>query len=280
MKKALSTFLCAAIIACMMVFPSMANDGTTNMYTIAPAVMYNGPAYNTAYIQTVPAGVQVICYADKANGFVHCFYDVNQGWIPEVYLSTTLNNNNGGGQNNNLNGTYNKTMYTTDYVYLRKGPSVSKPYVLVLEPNSPIYVYTIKDGWAECDWGSNYHGFVSTDYITGWQPESPVTPVTPAPVTPFSPAGPAGTTVYNGQDWAKVYNFNDYMAYNPALVPIFGNDPAGAIAHFVTCGIKEGRRASVNFDLYTYMNQHPDYVRIFGSDYEKYYKVAAGIPLN
>ena len=52
----------------------------------------------------------------------------------------------------------------------------------------------------------------------------------------------SGITVYNGIDYSSVYDFDYYVARYPDIAYYFGNDPQGALAHFVTFGIAEGRQ--------------------------------------
>lgn len=90
----------------------------------------------------------------------------------------------------------------------------------------------------------------------------------------------SGTTVYNGMDFKNVYNYNDYLALNPDVAAVYSGNPNGALAHFVTCGMKEGRQASYSWKLSDYKTMHPDYVALFGNNNVAYYKIACGIPLN
>lgn len=51
----------------------------------------------------------------------------------------------------------------------------------------------------------------------------------------------SGVTVYNGVDYSSVYDFDYYTSRYPDIAYYFGNDPAGALAHYVNFGIAEGR---------------------------------------
>lgn len=257
----------------LLAVPAFANDGTTTMYTVTQVVMYSDASYTSTPVQVIPQGVDIVCYQNQKNGFDHCFYGHSQGWIASQLLSKVRNGNDGGGQNNNLNGNYYTTMHTSTSVNLRKGPGLKNPVIHQLEAGDPIYVYTVRDGWAECDFG-NTHGYVSTDYVYELN-NTPYTPIGPVP-------GPAvtGTTVYNGQDYRNVYNYNDYIAMNPDVAAAFPGNPTGALAHFVNFGMKEGRQASYAWNLANYKAQHPEYVAVFGNNNVAYYKIACGIPLN
>lgn len=69
-----------------------------------------------------------------------------------------------------------------------------------------------------------------------------------------------------------VYNYADYLKYNPDLAGQFGTDQKCLFEHFVANGMAEGRRASIGFDLETYKTQNPDLVAQFGADNAKYYQ--------
>lgn len=56
----------------------------------------------------------------------------------------------------------------------------------------------------------------------------------------------SGITVYNGIDYSSVYDFDYYVSRYPDIAYYFGNDPQGALAHYVTFGISEGRQAREN----------------------------------
>ena len=69
----------------------------------------------------------------------------------------------------------------------------------------------------------------------------------------------------------SVYNYKDYLAYNPDLVDVFSTDQKRLLEHFVLDGVHEGRRGSIEFDLETYKNNNPDLVAQFGDENIKYY---------
>ncbi len=91
------------------------------------------------------------------------------------------------------------------------------------------------------------------------------------PVSSF--AAEPSDTVYNGVDYALVYNYDFYMGYAD-LKAAYGtrNDKAGAIKHFVTYGMKEGRQASANFNVLVYKANYTDLQEAFGESLVKYYK--------
>lgn len=55
-------------------------------------------------------------------------------------------------------------------------------------------------------------------------------------------ASAAGTAVFNGTDFSPIYDFEYYTSHYPDVAALFGNDPQGALAHFILFGIAEGRQ--------------------------------------
>ena len=78
-------------------------------------------------------------------------------------------------------------------------------------------------------------------------------------------------TVYDGVDYSPVYDYEYYMERYADLKRAFGDDPEGALRHFVIFGMAEGRRASAGFDVDSYRNQYQDLRRAFGKDWKSYY---------
>ena len=78
-------------------------------------------------------------------------------------------------------------------------------------------------------------------------------------------------TVYNGVDYAKVYDFIYYTNKYSDIKKYYGNDDVAALKHFVEHGMAEGRQGSSTFELGSYKNSSPDLRRHFGNDNKKYY---------
>ena len=78
-------------------------------------------------------------------------------------------------------------------------------------------------------------------------------------------------TTYNGVDYADVYNFMDYVTYNPDVLQEYGYDENAVLAHFVHFGMDEGRQASKDFDVHTYRERYTDLQNVFGTDLKEYY---------
>ena len=79
------------------------------------------------------------------------------------------------------------------------------------------------------------------------------------------------TTVYNGVDYSKVYDFNFYINKYADMKKYFQYDDAGAIKHFVEHGMAEGRQGSSAFDINSYKNAYPDLRKNFLNNNTKYY---------
>ncbi len=77
--------------------------------------------------------------------------------------------------------------------------------------------------------------------------------------------------VNNGKDYSKVYDFAYYINRYPDMRVLYGNDPAGALRHFVNNGMAEGRQASENFNPIVYKNNYADLRNAFGNDWKQYY---------
>ena len=72
--------------------------------------------------------------------------------------------------------------------------------------------------------------------------------------------------------YTDVYNYKDYLNYNPDLNEALGNNQKALFEHFINCGMKEGRQGSSEFNLDAYKANNPDLVAAFGDDNVKYYE--------
>lgn len=78
-------------------------------------------------------------------------------------------------------------------------------------------------------------------------------------------------TTYNGIDYSAVYDYNYYLKKYSDLAKIYTNDDIGLLAHFVNCGMSEGRQAKDSFDVSSYRNQYQDLRIAFGNNLKSYY---------
>lgn len=79
-------------------------------------------------------------------------------------------------------------------------------------------------------------------------------------------------SVYDGVDYAPVFNPTYYLNTYNDLSKAYGNDYEQAFRHFLRSGMKEGRRGNADFNVYAYANRYPDLQKAFGADLVKYYK--------
>ena len=79
------------------------------------------------------------------------------------------------------------------------------------------------------------------------------------------------TTVYNGINYASVYDYNYYVNNNVDVKKAYGDDENAVLAHFVNYGMKEGRQAKSTFNANSYRLQYVDLQSAYGNDLKSYY---------
>lgn len=79
------------------------------------------------------------------------------------------------------------------------------------------------------------------------------------------------TTMYQGVEYNAVYDPNYYLNSYADLRAAFANDGYALVAHFVNCGMNEGRQACPWFNVQTYKNNYLDLRNAFGTDLRSYY---------
>lgn len=79
-------------------------------------------------------------------------------------------------------------------------------------------------------------------------------------------------TVFNGTDYAPVYNYTYYKKKYADLRAAFGNTKQKYFEHFCQFGMKEGRQGSASFDVKKYKNRYADLQKAFGNNLPEYYK--------
>ena len=77
---------------------------------------------------------------------------------------------------------------------------------------------------------------------------------------------------YRGVDYSPVYDFNYYVDNNPDVKAVYGNDQEGAFRHFVKAGMREGRKANLEFNIEYYQNRYLDLRNTYGDDLPEYYR--------
>jgi GH25 family lysozyme M1 (1,4-beta-N-acetylmuramidase) len=73
------------------------------------------------------------------------------------------------------------------------------------------------------------------------------------------------------ETYSVVFNAKYYLTYNPDVKEAFGNDATIALKHFISDGMKEGRRGSNDFDVRYYAANNPDLQSAFGENLQEYY---------
>lgn len=261
MKRIVTVLLVMALMISLAV-PAFANDGTVTMYTTAATDAYVSPTIQSKTLATIPAGVAITTYpGEDQNGFKHCFTNATEFcWIPAAFL-TTANPGSGSTSYTPELGTEREVVGTQNYLALRSTPSRQASNEIGRLYNGDRFLVKEfrRDGFAYGRTMSGKYGYVVSDYL-----EVP---------------GAVGTatTYYAGHDWSPVYDYEYYKANNPDVVAALGTSPNALISHFVNNGIYEGRQGRADWNVHTYMSQHPDLVKVYGNDYSAYYKIACGI---
>lgn len=80
-----------------------------------------------------------------------------------------------------------------------------------------------------------------------------------------------GITIYNGIDYANVYNYQYYIANNPDVKAAFPNDDKKVLEHFVNCGMQEGRLSTEQFDVVSYRKRYGDLRQAYRNNIKDYY---------
>ena len=93
-------------------------------------------------------------------------------------------------------------------------------------------------------------------------------------VVPVVPTGLAITasTVYNGLDYAPVFDATYYAGRYKDLKVAYGNDAAALFRHFITHGMSEGRQAIETFNVQGYKARYKDLQKAFGENLPMYYQ--------
>lgn len=69
----------------------------------------------------------------------------------------------------------------------------------------------------------------------------------------------------------EIFDSAYYGVMNPDVVEKYGADPEVLFNHFIVYGVWENRVASSNFDMTSYIQNHPELVDAYGTYYPKYY---------
>lgn len=80
-----------------------------------------------------------------------------------------------------------------------------------------------------------------------------------------------GVTVYNGVDYAAVYDYDYYINAYGDIRSLYGNDDLAVLEHFVKYGMSEGRQGSSHFNACIYRGRYADLNAVFGDNCRAYY---------
>ena len=262
MKRIVSILLAMALMITMAA-PAFANDGTATKYTTTSTNAYASPDTNSKILAVFGPGKDVITYPNlhkDRNGFTYCFTNETEFcYIPTANLTS----NPGAAPYTPPveTGVDRVVCGTTNYLALRSAPSrQASTEIGKLYNGDMFFVKEFRqDGFAYGRTRKGQYGYVVADYL-----EVPG-------------AAATSTTYYAGHDWSAVYDYEFYKNNNPDVVAACGTNPQALIAHFVNNGIYEGRQGRADWNVYTYMSQHPDLVRVYGNDLAAYYMIACGL---
>jgi len=80
-----------------------------------------------------------------------------------------------------------------------------------------------------------------------------------------------GLTTSGGKDYSAVYSYGYYVSHYRDLWVAFHYDEQGALNHFLTYGMSEGRQASPDFNVILYKKRYEDLRNAFGDELKDYY---------
>ena len=243
--------------------PSGQASGLT-LYATTGVNLRTGPSTDYGVICVVPQG-GAMTYLGESFGWYLVSYNGNQGYIYSSYASTSRTAAPSTGKT--VTSPVGATFYTTAAVNLRTGPSTDYAVVCVVPSGSAVTAMTGENGgWYMVSYNGT-QGYLSAKYLTS----SVVSGGT------ATTGGSAANTWYGGKNYANVYSYNDYRAYNPDLVAAFGNNADSYLQHFVNYGMSEGRQGIRSFNVYQYRNMHPVLEQRFGDNLKMYYLYACGL---
>lgn len=96
--------------------------------------------------------------------------------------------------------------------------------------------------------------------------------ITTTSSTKHSTSTTSAKYIYNGLDYSLVFNPTYYANKYADLKKAFGVNATALFNHFKQYGMKEGRKASANFDVKVYKNTYADLRAAFGENLPLYYK--------
>ena len=192
-----------------------------------------------------------------------------------------------------------KLSFLTGYAY-GELKTVERPYLVKIDSEQFVVIWETKSGYSELEEVSyvfingagqmtseikTMHGCLSdcqpivfNNQVVWYVTNGAAMKIYTLPLSDNRPTGSGSQTVvntagntYRGVDYSAVFDFNYYINRYPDIRIFFANDQAGALRHFVTTGMAEGRQGCENFDVNIYRHNYPDLQAVFGSDLSRYY---------
>ena len=84
--------------------------------------------------------------------------------------------------------------------------------------------------------------------------------------------GTSISLIYDGLNYACVFDPVYYAKTYPDVKRAYGNDQKAAFDHFLLCGMKEGRIGKASFNVFAYINRYKDLRDLYGCDLVAYYR--------
>lgn len=78
-------------------------------------------------------------------------------------------------------------------------------------------------------------------------------------------------TVYKGQDYSRVYDYEYYVNHYPAVKRAYGEDREKTLKNFVTKGMPQARQGCASFNVKSYVFGNADLRKKYGNTFKKYY---------
>lgn len=192
-----------------------------------------------------------------------------------------------------------KLSFPTGYAY-GELKTVGCPYLVKINSEQFVVIWETKSGYSELEEVSyvfingagqmtsevkTMHGCLSdcqpivfNNQVVWYVTNGAAMKIYTLPLSDNKPSGSGGQAVvitggniYQGVDYSAVFDFGYYISRYPDMRIFFANDQAGALRHFVTTGMAEGRQGCENFDVNIYRHNYPDLQAVFGNDLSRYY---------
>lgn len=145
---------------------------SSTMYTTDYLNLRSGPSTSNSILLTMPSGAEVTVIGTSGS-WKNVTYGGYTGWAHGDYLETA-------GSTTPDPPSSGDTMYTTDYLNLRTGPSTGYSIILVMPSGSEVDVIDYSGNWKKVVYGS-YTGWASADYLSTYSQPDPDPDPDPTP---------------------------------------------------------------------------------------------------